>query len=680
MRQRTFNQTCLAAARIIAIVVCLCAPSAAEAPNPTPTPSPAPTTPSKVSFSQALTDMASRASDLLPIVQSELEGPLLPWLEELSLFLGSLVAIAAFARLWRENGGAGADLFWWFARLGVIFAIVGSGPKIIDGMFLVGREIAVGVDGSSPLFQLYVKQRGNFDIAYRTFQEGMFTVKGVPYVPTPGGVMGVVLSAETSIPDPVRKLDSVSRDMTLLFDSLNFSRGVLTFGDFFLTMLGSFLMIAMRLAAPVMIALAIDRNLAQRVTYPYVWGVVVLTLIWPIVVLIIKAIAYMGGNVAMAMGDKQQFFQFDDKSMQIINSSQSHPFYTASFAAVIMLIAGLTLWAAPYIAYQLSVGRVYEGVSTTISSWVGQLMGIGIGYYSTTAAAGLNRQAEVLQANAQLDAAAIQAKAGQDAGERYARASKILGVTQANASARYQNSMAFLASKYQIDVANGQLELMTGLHPEKGPLTQQLEILEMLALRDGSFKLGGLAGLDVHQRSNELIVSAIQEAERIDAGVTSAFVTNSFRALSGAAGYNSQNNAITSAGDFGAAVVGAHLQLGALSDATGRRTGFLEDYKRGLAGNYVLNNARQKIAADDNRIGSENASKALARDVTGGYYNAYSLVLDGNRIIKEGSIKAAEKVQTASLDAARMRYNAAIISDLGRTAAKDIEQALTLRY
>src|SRR4030095_15800414 len=126
----------------------------------------------------------------------------------------------------------------------------------------------------------------------------------------------------------------------------------------------------MRLASDLMIALAVDRSLAQRVTYPYVWGAVVLTLIWRIVVLIIKSIAYMGGNVAMALGDDKVFHTFDDQAMRIIQNGD--PFYTALFAALIMLISGLCLWASPYIAYQLSVGRVYEGVSQTISSWVGQ--------------------------------------------------------------------------------------------------------------------------------------------------------------------------------------------------------------------------------------------------------------------------------------------------------------------
>src|SRR5215475_9195399 len=158
MRARTLKQAFLAITQALAIIVCL----SAVAPAQTPTPQPSPATNTKAaggsSFSQTLAQMASRASDLLPVVRNEIEIPLLPWLEKLSLLLAGLITIAAFARLWKENAGAGADLFWWFARLGVIFALFGSGPRIVDEMFVIGREIAVGADGSGALFQFYVKQ------------------------------------------------------------------------------------------------------------------------------------------------------------------------------------------------------------------------------------------------------------------------------------------------------------------------------------------------------------------------------------------------------------------------------------------------------------------------------------------------------------------------------------------
>src|SRR5262249_26338608 len=147
------------------------------------------------------------------------------------------------------------------------------------------------------------------------------------------------------------------------------------------------------------------------------------------------------------------FHRYDEATMKTIMNGGSDPFWTALFAAVIMLISSLSLWGSPYIAYQLSVGRVYEGVSQTISSWVSTLAGAGIGYYNASLGASISRQADVLQADAQKEAEGIRASAGAEAGERFARAAKILGQTQTNASASYQNTMASLGAKYQIATA-----------------------------------------------------------------------------------------------------------------------------------------------------------------------------------------------------------------------------------
>ena len=45
----------------------------------------------------------------------------------------------SFARLWRESGGAGTDVFWWFGRLAVCLALLGSGPAIVNGLNGIGN-------------------------------------------------------------------------------------------------------------------------------------------------------------------------------------------------------------------------------------------------------------------------------------------------------------------------------------------------------------------------------------------------------------------------------------------------------------------------------------------------------------------------------------------------------------
>src|SRR4029434_8810456 len=164
---------------------------------------------------------------------------------------------------------------------------------------------------------------------------------------------------------------------------LSFARGLISFGDFFLMLLGGFLMIAVRLAAPVMIALAIDRNLANKISYPFLWGTIVLTLIWPVVSQLIRAFAYMGGNLAMSLDASDVVYQWDSQTMSEIMTSGAEPFYTVILAIVIMTIAGLSLWMSPVIAYKVAMGQVYESVSSTVSSWAGALAAAGSEFYSS---------------------------------------------------------------------------------------------------------------------------------------------------------------------------------------------------------------------------------------------------------------------------------------------------------
>jgi hypothetical protein len=55
-----------------------------------------------------------------------------------------------------------------------------------------------------------------------------------------------------------------------------------------------------------------------------------------------------------------------------------------------MLFAGISMWATPYIAYQLSAGKLYE-VASSMASMVGN----GIQYYGASLAASAVQQAVI---------------------------------------------------------------------------------------------------------------------------------------------------------------------------------------------------------------------------------------------------------------------------------------------
>jgi hypothetical protein len=701
--------------QVLTILACLTIFAPAQTQNPTASPSPPPAASAKgESFSDYLRSVMNAAANLLPVIQNEVEGPLLPWVSSIAWGLAVLVTYFSFARLWRENGGAGADVYWGLGRLAVCLTLlgtVGSGSAIVTQLSDIGFRLSVGDDGisvgGSVLNSFYLNQRTSFDNAYVKFSNGHFTVQGTPVQLVPGGVQGVLFSTESPMQGTTRKLDEISKSMPLLFDSLNLARGVISFGDFFLMMLSSVLLIAMRLTAPVMIALAIDRNIAQKVTYPYVWGTIVLTLIWPIVALVIKSVAYLGGNIAMAVGD-QPVYAFDATTMEIIKNGSQQPAYTIAIAVLIMLISGLCLWGSPYIAYQLSIGRVYEGVSTAVSSWVGQLVGAGIGYYSASMAAGIQRQADTLQAQGGFNAEVARATAGQESSSIRDKANKIASITGAKGalerdlagidSSKEQSKLAATADmNYGLASLDAQNKLekenidtrknLAGADLEAG---QQRETTTIAADRDASMKeLYGLKAERAGQFADSIINTAGNAVGSVVGGRSGDIIRGGSRIVGGTA------NIAGSAYD-------AYQRYSAIETRNEGRQGAIDVYTDQAIQNQNVAAKGFNLSQDKYRRSMDDATRerrqylqdgadrvaGIAQDganrgykiTTGGYNQAYNLNLQANAVNAAGAIKAATQTRDAAIEAARLRAVASVVSSLGHNIARNIEQGLTLRY
>src|SRR5215510_835278 len=175
------RRSILSLLQITAVIVCLSLSALAQAPAPAPSPTPVPARPARNTISDVYRGLIDRVGDLIPLLQNEIEGPLMPWLEKMSWTLAMLVIMFGFTRLWRENSGASADVFWWFGRVGLIFALMGAGPTIISKLDAIGQELAWG--GSSRngdsvvLNRFYTNQRNGFEEGYRRFTKGFFTVE-----------------------------------------------------------------------------------------------------------------------------------------------------------------------------------------------------------------------------------------------------------------------------------------------------------------------------------------------------------------------------------------------------------------------------------------------------------------------------------------------------------------------
>src|SRR5215475_9659711 len=706
MRTSKFKRSTISALRIVAVASCLSLSAFAQTPSPTP--SPVSASPAGSSLPQFFDNLIGRAGALMPLLQNEIEGPLLPWLENLSWWLAVLVIIFGFARLWRENAGAGADLFWWFGRVAIIFALAGSGPAIVSKLDAIGQEIAWGGSGSnsSVLYRFYSNHRNSFEEGYRRFTKGYFTVEptGENLKPLPGGgeaVLGVIRDIVASPKDVNNKFETLSHDMPMLFSILSFARGILAFGDLYLLVLGGFLMIAVRLAAPVMIALAIDRNLANKISYPFLWGTIVLTLIWPVVSQLIRAFAYMGGNLAMSLDASDVVYQWDSQTMSEIMTSGAEPFYTVILSIAIMTIAGLSLWMSPVIAYKVAMGQVYESVSSTVSGWAGALVGAGIELYSSALAASISNQAERAQVQGQFLGEVTRAGAAFESGNISARANRIRsitgiegtrissiegiygGLTRAtgaiNAEKQYANETAGALAKLNTN------EVLTRNKQAIGDLNadrkQQSANIEVNRAADTQHFIGGkiIKGTEWAGGAARTLLGDAQSGKQTLQGRVAGSV---IELGGGAYGLYQQYQSIQNRADG---------KQRALTEAFDTRIANQETASLSLVQNqgaYLSEMTKAnrwraagltaaEVAGANGAVAGANSGAAFAK---GGVNQGYRLDLQANWINYEGAVTAATQVRDASFEAARLRALSTVVSAVGHNVARDMEQGLALRY
>jgi hypothetical protein len=623
--------------------------------------------------------------------------------------LAALITMFSFARLWRENNGAGVDVFWWFGRLAVCLALLGSGPFLINYLNSIGKQIAQGNEliGDSALSRFYHAQRDSFNDSYQKFTEGLFTVRvngqDVPIKPGPNGtdiVLGVLYDKEANIKDVERKLDVSSWNMPTMFSVLSCSRGIIEFGDLFLMMMSGFLLIAVRLAAPFMIAVAIDRNLANKISYPFLWGVVVMTLIWPVVSYLIRSLAYLAGNMAMAMGDSSPLYVWDPATMQVISNPLAQPIYTIVIAAVIMLITGLCVWFSPVIAYKVSMGQVYESVSSTVSGWAAAIIGTGVELVSAQAAAALGNQAERTQAEGSYRGEVTRSTAGLEAGNLGVRARQIAAIAGARGGQVAALGQIYAARTQA--VMSAQAGMMFGINSAAATTTLSkgdIGVRNDQAIGDLSVRRDQQSSVIETNRdadTQNFIGGKIVRGSEYAGGVARSLLSDSDGKQT------TIGRAAGTAIEVGGGLYGlreqyrsiqnrAEGQQSALNTATG---GLMDNQNRAAQGQVAnqdvyftqMTDAHQKFAQ-----GQIDAANAGASQAAGGVNRGTAITISGinqgasleqraNTITFQGSVQAAGQVRDAAFEAARLHALASVISSVGHNVARNLEHGLTLRY
>src|SRR5437773_2894112 len=424
------------------LVAILLLPVVVQAQAPTPSPSPV------RSLSENIAALTQRAASLLPSFDNEIVSKLIGWFELLAWVFGNCLAGFAMLRVMREDNGEGPNLYWWFGRLALFFMLSGTGLAIINGMSAIGYEIANGNETGqqSVLQRLYMAQTDSFNDSYAKFQQNMCTVKvdgrEEAVTPVPLGtesVLGILVDTDSTIQNFDQKADVSQWNIATMMTWLNFERALIEFGDLILVILGAALTLGLKLAIPFMLACIVDKNIANKTTYPFFYGVIALTLLWPSVSKVIRIVAYMWGNVAMAVGDSSPLYIWDYQTMRAITNPLAQPQYTVALAVFAMGLVALCLYGTPSISLYLLSGRVYESVATVVSSWMGAMVGTGIEKYSAEAAASINRQAETTQYNAGYQADVTRSAGQQDAGNMRAEGQRSAQLASVQAALTGEN-------------------------------------------------------------------------------------------------------------------------------------------------------------------------------------------------------------------------------------------------
>lgn len=668
--------------RIISIAILLgmwALPVVAQTQSPSPTPAATQTR----SLSDNIARLSQRAGSMLPYIDNEIVSKLIGWFELLGWVIGNCLAGFAMLRIVREDNGEGGNLYWWFGRLALFFMLSGTGLVIINGMSAIGHEIANGNEtGQRSILQnLYLAQRESFNDSYSKFQQNMFTVKvdgretAVNPVPLNSeSVLGIIVDTDSTIQNFDQKADVSQWNISTMMTWLNFERALIEFGDLILVILGAAITLALKLAMPFMIACIVDKHIASKTTYPFFFGVIALTLIWPVVSKIIRIVAYMWGNVAMAVGDSSPLYIWDYQTMRAITNPLAQPQYTIALAAFAMGLGALCLYGTPFISLYVLSGRIYESVATVVSSWMGAMVGTGIEKYSAEAAAAINRQAESTQYSAAYQADVTRSTGQQEAGNMRAQGQRTAQL------ASIQSALTSQIATTQGSATTQRMIIAAGANFQKSQVGSEVGRSIRETDIGASREIGNIitgAERDLSMTSGNASVGRIEKAME----VTESMIPSDAPILRGLVTWPK--------------VEAVNARERVATNATTQYSRDMVQNQETIANRVIFSSQKyqnEMNQAIDRQAGAQIAGvNAGAGQAIGGYQRAagqaragveqnYQMELGANKQVYISQVDAAGQIRTAGLEAAKLRQAAAVIAQVGREISREVGQGMRIRF
>lgn len=672
-------------AAISLFTLCFCAPLV-MAQSPTPSPAPA-----NVAGADALTELVIVAGNLIPRVQEAIESPLVKGLENLAFWIAVIVMLFSFARLFRENDGATKDLFWWCFRLAIVFTLFGTGRTIINTWSQIGYDIVNVTEFRKVLWDAELEFNTNYD----KFTEGMFLVKAT----STSDAIAALTTDDVNLRNIANAASNPSAwSLPNIFIGVTIGRAILQFSSVFLALLSALILIALRLFAPFAIALAIDRGLSQRISWPFVWSAAVFTMVTPLVSHIVGYIVYQVGNMALTIiKPESQIFSLAADGSITGDPNMVGPATAACVVLIVlMIVSALLLLASPYISYKLAFGQIFEAVSATAAGWMGALTATGIEIAGITFGSALQRQASETRIEGQAQAEIARAMAAREASDLQSRAHKILGLQ--SASANRVQSLGAIAGGYAmaLQMNEAQRQATTGLIEQ----SRQQQVIGILADRSYGQRQ---AGIQASREERDLRITQAQQNISTFANRTldmTDHLAGGFARLGGASApllpAAEEGTKIITSGARGMADISIN------NTTTDARVGSVRIAGQSQSENVESTTKMREYAADiyadrattitNQQAAANNAAARINRDLAAGgvesayrkqvqgVTQAYQLSLDANQVNLSGALKAAQIMQSSGMKAVRLDQMAQIVSTLSRDLARRTELAMTLRY
>ena len=642
--------------------------------NPTASPSPIPTTtpkPVAPSFSIQIQNMMKTGQEwLFKSLLDVIIKPMMPVLIFFAWIIASFVLVIGFLRRFSDNKGIDAEgLTRWGIRTVIFMVIIGASPFVIDMLTVTGKFIARPLKGFNQTIVM------EFDEKMKQYVKNTFSVEdpnallaetlpnGEP------GLVGIIFDKESSVKDVTSEMNILGWNMPRMFTIMVISQNIIKFGGLFLAIAGLFILIGLKLAAPILSAFGFDEKFANQIFYPFCWGVATFALAFPIVKEVTLYVAYGIGLIGLSIYNGEKVFTLDPATAQVITSGAYDPASSALIVTLLFFVASLCFILVPWLSYRVLRGQVFEGVSQISMGWMLSSVGTGLETYGLVAGAAINRQAESTQIQGIYNAEQASAKKGLEAANVSTEARRVSSV------AGVQGGL--VSSLGQIRANQVTQILITNANKTFGMVSSQAATRREIA--------GMNAETDGLQRSR--ILDGAKENALRSQGTNQQFGMLKYEAIPGGG-----NIPIRKGVEFYDFEKGEHIAQKTtesmnrttvdMTNSQNENTQIVTNQKIEASNNYQgeMNSAFSNQAAET--IGAINAGTNIAAGSAKqgaeiqltGINKSAGLEKQANQLNFEGRIEAASINQAASTEAAHLRMMSTVVTGFFRDMDRRLEE------